>query len=106
MVIVLVVIVGVVIDILCVVNVCEKLFYVIDVVVLVVVVDLLILVFINIEIINKIIDLFKVNLFEVDFFDKVIENLVFDVDSDVGMIIVFLFVSLENYFLDVGGYGI
>lgn len=43
---------------------------------------------------------------DVEFFEKVIENVDFNIDSENGVIMIFLIVILENYFLDMGGYGI
>lgn len=106
MVVILVVFAGAAIDISRVVNAREKLSYAIDAAALAVAADLSTSVMTNAEITSRITESFQANLANAEFLDTAIDNLTFTVDSDSGTITVASSANLENYFLDMGGYGI
>lgn len=106
MVVVLVVIAGASIDVSRVVNAREKLSYAIDAAALSVATDLSTSVLNNEQITQKITESFQANLSDAEFLDTAISNLSFVVDSDEGTVTVSSNANLDNYFIDIGGYGI
>ncbi len=105
MVLFLVVVAGAAIDITRVVNAREKLSYALDAAALSVATDLSTSVMTNSEIEQAIEDSFRANLAGEEFLDVAIENLAFTVDSEAGTVTVTSSASLDNYFIDIGGYG-
>lgn len=106
MVIILVVIGGAAIDISRVVNAREKLSYAIDAAALSIAVDLSGKVMLDSEIREALSDSFEANLADVSWRQIAIDNIDFVIDSDAGEITVFSTAQLDNYFIDMGGYGI
>ncbi|MEP5420391.1 MAG: pilus assembly protein TadG-related protein, partial [Roseibium sp.] len=102
----LVVVAGAAIDISRAVSAREKLSYAIDAAALSVATDLSTTLLSNDQITKKIEDSFKANLTDAEFLDKALENLNFVIDSENGTITVSSSATLDNYFIDVGGYGV
>ena len=106
MVIFLVVVAGAAIDISRVVNAREKLSYAIDVAALSVATDLSTSALSDAQIKARLEASFRANLADAEFLEKAIENLNFDVNSNQGTVSVTSSAALDNYFIDMGGYGI
>jgi Flp pilus assembly protein TadG len=104
MVILLIVIAGVAVDVSRSVNAREKLSYALDAAALSVAADLSTSVMTNDEIEEVLSDSFEANLSGAEFLDEALTNLDFEVDSDLGMISVSSSATLNNYFIDIGGY--
>lgn len=102
----LVVVAGAAIDITRAVSAREKLSYAIDAAALSVATDLSTTILSDKEIKTRIENSFKANLADANFLDKAIKNLSFVVDSDEGTISVTTSANLDNYFIDIGGYGV
>jgi Flp pilus assembly protein TadG len=105
LVLMLVVIGGAAIDISRAVNAREKLAYAIDAAALSVAADLSTTVLTNSQITDKIENSFRANLVDAEFLDQAIENLNFVVDSDAGTVTVSSSAGLNNYFLNIPGFG-
>jgi Flp pilus assembly protein TadG len=105
MVVLIVVIAGITIDVSRTVNAREKLSFAIDAAALSVAADLSTSVMSDEQIKQALADSFKANLAEVEFLDEAIKNLSFVVDSAKGTIKVSSFATLDNYFINMGGYG-
>ncbi|MEP3045337.1 MAG: pilus assembly protein [Roseibium sp.] len=106
MVILLVVVAGAAIDVTRVVSAREKLSYAIDAAALSVASDLSTSVMTDAQITQRIADSFRANLSNAEFLDKAVENLDFVVDSNEGTIVVSSSATLDNYFIDFGGYAL
>ena len=104
MVILLIVIAGIAVDVSRSVNAREKLSYALDAAALAVATDLSTSIMTNDEIETALEDSFTANLAGAEFLDEAIENLTFSVDSDEGVIEVASSATLNNYFIDIGGY--
>ncbi|EEE43836.1 TadE/TadG family type IV pilus assembly protein [Roseibium alexandrii] len=105
MVLVLVVIGGAAIDISRAVNAREKLAYAIDAAALSVATDLSTTVLRDNQIKTRIENSFRANLSDAEFLDQAIDNLDFDVDSNAGTVTVSSSAGLNNYFLNIPGFG-
>ncbi|WP_209000999.1 TadE/TadG family type IV pilus assembly protein [Stappia sp. BW2] len=105
MVILIVVIAGISIDVSRTVNAREKLSFAIDAAALSVAADLSTSVMSDKQITDALADSFKANLAGVEFLDEAVKNLDFVVDPENGTIKVSSFATLDNYFIDMGGYG-
>ncbi|MGS4887230.1 pilus assembly protein TadG-related protein [Roseibium sp. MB-4] len=105
MVLVLVVIGGAAIDISRAVNAREKLAYAIDAAALSVATDLSTSALSDAQIKTRIENSFRANLGDAEFLDQAIENLSFVIDDDEGTVTVTSAASLNNYFIDIGGFG-
>ncbi|MGX1499363.1 Flp pilus assembly protein TadG [Labrenzia sp. MBR-25] len=105
MVVLIVVIAGITIDVSRTVNAREKLSFAIDAAALSVAADLSTSVMSDEQIKAALADSFKANLADVEFLDEAIKNLSFVVDAENGTIKVSSFATLDNYFIDMGGYG-
>ncbi|WP_420339318.1 pilus assembly protein TadG-related protein [Roseibium sp.] len=105
LVLMMVVIGGAAIDISRAVNAREKLAYAIDAAALSVAADLSTTVLTNSQITDKIENSFRANLVNAEFLDQAIENLNFVVDSDEGTVTVSSSAGLNNYFLNIPGFG-
>ncbi|WP_415714881.1 TadE/TadG family type IV pilus assembly protein [Roseibium sp.] len=104
MVIMMVVIAGIAVDVSRSVNAREKLSYALDAAALSVAADLSTSIMSDDEIKTALEDSFRANLSSAEFLDEAIENLSFDVDPDNGLITVDSSATLNNYFIDIGGY--
>jgi Flp pilus assembly protein TadG len=104
MVILMIVIAGVAVDVSRSVNGREKLSYALDAAALSVAADLSTSVMTDDEIRDALTDSFKANLNSAEFLDEAIDNLDFTVDADNGLITVNSTATLNNYFIDFGGY--
>ena len=104
MVIFIVVIAGSAFDVTRTVNAREKLSYALDAAALSVAADLSTSVMTNAQIEKALTDSFKANLSGAEFLDQAIENLTFKVDAENGIVTVSSKASLNNYFIDLGGY--
>ncbi|WP_422373904.1 TadE/TadG family type IV pilus assembly protein [Roseibium sp.] len=104
MVIMMVVIAGAAFDVSRTVNAREKLSYALDAAALALAAELSTTFMSNAEIEEALADSFRANLSNTEFVDAAIENLEFTVDSDSGLVTVSSSATLNNYFLDFGGY--
>jgi Flp pilus assembly protein TadG len=104
MVILMIAIGGIAVDVSRSVNGREKLSYALDAAALSVAADLSTSVMTDDEIREALTDSFKANLNNAEFLDEAIENLNFTVDADNGLITVNSTATLNNYFIDIGGY--
>ncbi|CTQ57025.1 Flp pilus assembly protein TadG [Roseibium album] len=104
LVIMLIVIAGAAVDVSRTVNAREKLSYALDAAALSVATDLSTSVMSDDEIKDALADSFRANLAGAEFLDEAIENLSFEVDSDKGLVNVASTATLNNYFIDMGGY--
>lgn len=104
MVILMIVIAGIAVDVSRSVNGREKLSYALDAAALSVAADLSTSVMTDDEIRDALTDSFKANLNSAEFLDEAIDNLDFTVDADNGLITVNSSATLNNYFIDLGGY--
>lgn len=105
MVIIMVVVMGAGFDVSRTVNAREKLSYALDAAALSVATDLSTSVMTDAEITQALADSFRANLKGVEFLDEAIKNLAFTVDSENGIVTVSSKATLNNYFIDIGGYG-
>jgi len=104
MVILMVVISGAAFDVTRAVNAREKLSYALDAAALSVAADLSTSVMTDAEITRALEDSFKANLDGAEFLDEAIANIEFTVDPDQGLVSVSSRATLNNYFIDMGGY--
>ncbi|GAB4518439.1 MAG: hypothetical protein Tsb0019_18580 [Roseibium sp.] len=104
MVIMMIVISGAAFDVARTVNAREKLSYALDAAALSLATDLSTSVMTDAQIEEALADSFRANLSGAEFLDEAIENLDFVVDSDNGIVTVWSSATLENYFIDMGGY--
>lgn len=104
MVILLVIISGSAFDISRTVNAREKLSYALDAAALSLATDLSTSVMTDAQIKEALSNSFKANLSGTEFLEEAIDNLEFEVDSDNGIVSVSSTASLNNYFVDLGGY--
>jgi Flp pilus assembly protein TadG len=104
MVIIMVVIAGAAFDVSRAVNAREKLSYALDAAALSVAADLSTSLMTDAQIKKALGESFKANLTGAEFLDQAIENIVFKVDAEKGIVTVSSKASLNNYFIDLGGY--
>ncbi|CTQ57023.1 Flp pilus assembly protein TadG [Roseibium album] len=104
MVILLIVIAGAAVDVSRTVNAREKLSYALDAAALSVAAELSTTIMTNDEVEQALSASFQVNLSEAGFLDDALTNLDFEVDSEQGIIFVSSHATLDNYFIDFGGY--
>lgn len=104
MVIIIIVIAGAAFDVTRTVNAREKLSYALDAAALSVAADLSTSVMTNAQITKALEDSFKANLQGAEFLDEAIANIEFTVDSEKGIVSVSSRATLNNYFIDMGGY--
>lgn len=105
MLIIIVVMAGAAVDVSRVVNAREKLSYALDAAALAAATDLSTQEMTNDQIKDVITDSFNANLADAEFLDEAIENLSFTVDADNGLITVSSAATMDNLFIDFGGYG-
>lgn len=105
MVLLLIVLAGAAIDVTRVVNAREKLSYALDAAALTVATDLSTSVLTNAEIEQSAEDSMRANLAGEEFLEAAIENLTIDVNSEAGTVSMSSSASLDNYLIDIGGYG-
>ncbi|WP_299477654.1 pilus assembly protein TadG-related protein [uncultured Roseibium sp.] len=105
MLIIIIVMAGAAVDVSRVVNAREKLSYALDAAALAAATDLSTQELTNDEIKDVITDSFNANLADAEFLDEAIENLAFSVDPDNGLITVSSTATMNNLFIDFGGYG-
>lgn len=103
-VIMLIVIAGAAVDVSRSVNAREKLSYALDSAALSVAAELSTSVMTDEEIGQALSDAFEANLSDAGFIEDAITNLDFEVDTNLGMIKVSSHATLDNYFIDFGGY--
>ncbi|WP_428672679.1 pilus assembly protein TadG-related protein [Roseibium sp.] len=104
MVIFMVVIFGAAVDVTRTVNAREKLSYALDAGALAVASELSTSVLTDAQILQVLTDSFRGNLDGASFMEKAIDNLDFTIDSDNGIVTVTSSATLNNYFIDIGGY--
>ncbi|WP_428642619.1 pilus assembly protein TadG-related protein [Roseibium sp.] len=104
MVIMIVVLAGIAVDVSRTVNAREKLSYALDAAALSLAVDLSTTVMSDTEVREALADSMKANLGNVEFLDKAIKNLTYSIDAENGLVTVNSTASLNNYFVDIGGY--
>lgn len=104
MVIMMIVIAGAAVDISRSVNAREKLSYALDAAALAVATDLSTSVMTDAEVKDALTASFQANLAGAEFLDEAIANMTFEVDSDQGIVSVASSATLNNYFIDMGGY--
>ncbi|WP_208987376.1 TadE/TadG family type IV pilus assembly protein [Roseibium marinum] len=104
MVILMVVIMGAAVDVSRTVNAREKLSYALDSAALSVAAELSTSLMDNEEIQTALTDSFRANLDGEGFLEEAIENLAFTVDTENGLVTVTSSATLDNYFVDFGGY--
>lgn len=104
MVILMIVIAGVSVDVSRSVNAREKLSYGLDAAALAIATDLSTSVMTDAEIRRALTDSLTANLNNAEFLDEAIDNLDFNVDADNGLVTVSSTATLNNYFIDIGGY--
>lgn len=105
MLIIIIVMAGAAVDVSRVVNAREKLSYALDAAALAAATDLSTQTLSNEEVKDIITDSFNANLAGADFLDEALENLTFSVDPDLGVITVSSAATMDNLFIDFGGYG-
>jgi Flp pilus assembly protein TadG len=104
MVILMIAIAGISVDVSRSVNGREKLSYALDAAALSVAADLSTSVMTDAEIKTALAESFEANLNSAEFLDEAVDNLDFTVDADNGLITVTSSATLNNYFIDIGGY--
>ncbi|CTQ57024.1 Flp pilus assembly protein TadG [Roseibium album] len=104
MVILMIAISGVAVDVSRTVNAREKLSYALDAAALSVAADLSTSLMTDAEIKEALADSFKANLNSAEFLDEAIKNLDYTIDAENGLITVTSTATLNNYFIDIGGY--
>lgn len=104
MVVLMIVIAGAAIDVSRAISAREKLSFALDAAALSVAADLSTSVMTDAEVTEAISASFRANLEDAEFLDQAIDNLEFEVDSENGFISVASSASLNNYFIDLGGY--
>jgi len=105
MLVIIVVMAGAAVDVSRVVNAREKLSYALDAAALAAATDLSTQELTDSEIQEIITDSFNANLADDTFLTEAIENLSFTVDSENGLITVSSAATMDNLFIDMGGYG-
>lgn len=105
MLVIIVVMAGAAVDVSRVVNAREKLSYALDAAALAAATQLSTQALSDAEIKQIITDSFKGNMSNADFLDEAIDNLSFTVDSENGRVTVSSAATMDNMFIDFGGYG-
>ncbi|MEP1575045.1 pilus assembly protein TadG-related protein [Roseibium album] len=105
MLVIIIVMAGAAVDVSRVVNAREKLSYALDAAALAAATQLSTQALTDAEIQKVITDSFKGNMSDADFLDEAIDNLSFVVDSENGRVTVTSAATMDNMFIDFGGYG-
>ncbi len=104
MVIMIVVIAGTAVDVSRSVSAREKLSYALDAAALSLATDLSTSLMSDTEVKDALTNSLKANLGSVEFLDEAVANLTYKIDTDNGLVTVDSWATLDNYFIDIGGY--